>query len=295
MTEIKKLLISSIAMTLILLPICSTALLNPANAQTLCDNGTIIRSKIALPVILVHGYYEPSNVWSTWEQKLSQDGIPFCTITFHQSPPPRGDECGSAVDHANELAHIVQEVKAMTGQNQVNIVAHSKGGLDARVYLDQSRTHDVANLVMIGTPNAGSPLADLAVQNSLAYTGNPYWAYFEKFWNTQCNPALSDLQTDQDDDNAAQNTNTNYYTIAGYWNPIQPCSGDYMNFNYYADSLGWYILGQANDGIVPISSVESQPYFHNLSEKYRHPSDCHQDLLGNSTYTQAESILLGKQ
>ena len=40
------------------------------------------------------------------------------------------------------------------------MVGHSKGGLDARVYLANSGTHDVANLIMIGTPNGGNPLAN---------------------------------------------------------------------------------------------------------------------------------------
>ena len=37
-----------------------------------------------------------------------------------------------------------------TGQNQVNIVGFSKGGLDARVYLANDLANDnVANLIMI--------------------------------------------------------------------------------------------------------------------------------------------------
>lgn len=50
----------------------------------------------------------------------------------------------------------------MTGQDQVNIVGHSKGGLDARLDLTNNFSSNVvANLIMIGTPNAGDPLADL--------------------------------------------------------------------------------------------------------------------------------------
>jgi hypothetical protein len=56
-------------------------------------------------------------VWSTWEELLARDNIPFCTRTFLHSTTPNGDECGSAVDHANKLAQIVQ-VKSMIGQDQ---------------------------------------------------------------------------------------------------------------------------------------------------------------------------------
>ena len=47
------------------------------------------------------------------------------------------DQCGSSSDHANQLGSIVAQVMNKTGKNQVNIVAHSKGGLDARVYLEK--------------------------------------------------------------------------------------------------------------------------------------------------------------
>jgi hypothetical protein len=48
-----------------------------------------------------YGYNEPSNVWETL---LRHDGIPFCTVSFNQSD----DECGTAVDHANEPNQIIQ-------------------------------------------------------------------------------------------------------------------------------------------------------------------------------------------
>ncbi len=72
------------------------------------------------------------------------------------------DPCGSAKDHAKELGDIVAQ-----GQKQVNIVGYSKGGLDARVYLAENSgrgTHDVANFVMIGTPNASSPVLMIHVR-----------------------------------------------------------------------------------------------------------------------------------
>lgn len=84
-----------------------------------------------LPVILIHGYNENSTIWSEWETLLRNAGIPFFAVTFHQSD----DECGSASNHSKELAQILKDVERNTGHNQVNIVGHSKGGLDARVYL----------------------------------------------------------------------------------------------------------------------------------------------------------------
>ena len=120
---------------LLTISIGASFLINPANGQTSCDNGTVVRSNEAIPVILVHGYNEGSWVWSAWERMLQRDHIQFCTVSFHQS----NDECGLAIDHGIELGQIVQQVRSLTGQNQVNIVGHSKGGLDARVYLDQSR------------------------------------------------------------------------------------------------------------------------------------------------------------
>ena len=285
----------------------SSANFKVTHAQTTplsCYNGVVMPTSPAthVPVILIHGYYEGSEVWSKWIPLLRNDHIPFCTVTFFQSSDP----CGKAIDHANELSQIVQKVKDLTGAKQLNIVGHSKGGLDARVYLAQSGTHDVANLVMIGTPNAGSPLADSAVKSlrmlETLYSGNPYWKPFADYW--ACKPALLDLKTNAPDTNAQQNNNTRYHTIAGYWTPllVPTCTDANTGWPWPAQAvafLGWETLlniyGSASDGIVPIWSVESKPYFDNLSRLHNHPTDCHQDLLGHDEYEQAAPILLGRQ
>jgi pimeloyl-ACP methyl ester carboxylesterase len=263
--------ISAITIMALLLTISIGALFlsNPANGQTSCDNGTIIRSNEALSVILVHGYNEGSWVWSAWERLLQRDHISFCTVSFHQSD----DECGLAIDHTRELSQIVQEVRSLTGQNQVNIVGHSKGGLDARVYLDQSRTHNVANLIMIGTPNRGDPLANEAASVP---------PFFD-FTNFFCRPAVYDLKIGADDTNAHDNPNTNYYTIYGDWNPSLTCPLLGFEDDGYRELNN---LGAGhNDGIVPVSSALG--HFTNLG----HTNHCHTGLLTNQEYNIAKTVL----
>jgi pimeloyl-ACP methyl ester carboxylesterase len=225
--------------------IMNGVLFSPANAQT--ENCYNLESRIALPVLLIHGWNEGSGGdfpihFDEWEQELNQDRIPYCIISFEQS----SDACGSAVDHANELAQIIQNIKSATEQNQVNIVGFSKGGLDARVYLANNPTHnDVANLIMIGTPNAGSQLA----------TGT-----------NECSPGILDLRPGSTATMAGENSNTEYYTIAG----------------------ACFLIG---DGLVSTASVDSQPYFESLGTS----NACHADLLGAYEYELAYDVLIGQR
>lgn len=240
-----------------------------------CYNGVIVPSlpHSPIPIILIHGYFEDYTVWSQWEALL-KDNFPYCTVSFNVD-----DECGAATDHAKELSKIVQKVKNITHQKQVNIVGHSKGGLDARVYLAQSHTVDVANLIMIGTPNGGSPLADLTVNSNLL---NP-WLYFTPFF---CTPALYDLETDARDTKVRENPHTDYFTIYGDWNPSLPCG--YRG----SEAFGYSVLSNfghvPNDGIVPKWSVEELNNFTNLGST----SHCHTDLLNSQEYKLSKSVLM---
>ena len=211
-----------------------------------------------LPVLLIHGYMADASVWNKWVDLLKKDGISAYPITFKQSD----DKCGSAAEHAKELSKIIGQIKDGTGQNKVNIVGHSKGGLDARVYL-ANNTKDVANLVMIGTPNAGSPLAESCEVGT---------------------PAVYDLRPGAAATEVNMNPNTKYYTIAGDWNPQ---SENYQLF-FSFEQVGFSSLPIPNDGMVSVSSVESQDYFINLG----HSTNCHSNLLSDYEYELAKDLLL---
>ena len=225
---------------------------------------TAVNSTTKLPVLLIHGYMEDASVWNKWIDLLKKDGIcAVYPITFEQSD----DTCGSAADHAKELSNIIGQIKKETGQNKVNIIGHSKGGLDARVYL-ANNTQDVANLIMIGTPNSCSPLAESSDMSA---------------------PAVYDLRPGSAATKVKMNLNTKYYTIAGDWSPE---SGNcQLTLAIPVEQSGFSNLPKPNDGIVPLSSVESQDYFINLG----HSKSCHSNLMSEYEYGLAKDVILGKK
>jgi pimeloyl-ACP methyl ester carboxylesterase len=209
------------------------------------------QSEKPLPVLLIHGYVEDAAIWKKWEDLLKKDGIQFFTVTFKDSD----DKCGSAKQHAIELEKMVQDIKEQTGAQKINIVGHSKGGLDARVFLDITDTMDVANLIMIGTPNAGSPAAET---------------------NDACAPAIFDLRPGANATKAVMNPNTKYYTITGDWLPAVQ---------------GNPAIPGHDDGLVPVESVETEGYFQSLGRT----EHGHAELLQEQEYNMAKDVLLGKR
>lgn len=66
-------------------------------------------------------------------------------------------------DHLRAVLDAVVEQNALGDAERIDVVAHSMGGLIARLVLDESVYRDrVANLVTLGTPHDGSHLARLA-------------------------------------------------------------------------------------------------------------------------------------
>jgi triacylglycerol lipase len=260
-----KQLMTMVTVSMISVIMGSGSFLSIVNGQVQTTNSASIKKP--LPVLLIHGYASDSSVWSKWEDMLEKDGVTFYPITFYKSD----DKCGSAAEHAKELNLQVQQILGnMTASSpkQVNIVGHSKGGLDARVFLANSTysaNKSVANLIMIGSPNAGSPIA----QSS-----------------NICEPAVEDLKPGAADTKVGMNPNTKYYTIAGDWNPSL-----LLNCPQLLGGIGYAQLPKPNDGLVPLSSVESQGYFHSLG----HTSNCHSNLLSDKEYQLAKPVLVEKQ
>lgn len=241
--------ISVVYNTSFIVAVRSTILETPAIASAASSPNTITitTNSTHLPVLLVHGWNEDASIWGKWEELLKKDGISFYPITFQKSD----DKCGAALGHATELGEQIQTIKKQTGSDRVNIVGHSKGGIDARVYLANG-TKDVSNLVMLGTPNAGSPLADSA---------------------NICMPATLDIRTGANATKAQMNPNVKYYTIAGDW---------------LHDFGGSPLIPGPDDGLVAVSSVESEKYFQSLG---RTPHS-HAELLGEQEYNITRNVLV---
>ena len=213
-----------------------------------------------LPVLLIHGYKSGPEVWNQWVPELLEDGFKAKAVRF-----PINDPCGSSESHAQQLERIVQDFKTETGKDKINIVAHSKGGLDARVYLANNPSNDdVSKLIMIGTPNQGSPAATATVDYAfIALLYNPLlYPYLIAFY---CFPALNDLVEGSVASEAEINENTDYYTIAGNWIPEHYFTYFDLSSDSNCPQLDWLplerwigdyvIAGEDDDGIVPLSSA----------------------------------------
>jgi hypothetical protein len=229
-----------------------------------------------LPVLLTHGYDSTAAVWKEWDVYLNFSQIPHQAVTFKEN-----DECGSAKDHAIELKGKVDEFMKEMHTDKINIVAHSKGGLDTRIYLSNNITNDaVANFIMIGTPNKGSPVED-------------------KFYPfDECRPAASDLLTTskiaQSVESEKHNIHTSYYTISGIWehdyipnssidrNCLEP-DFKWLTAQYVGKDL---IIG-SSDGLVPSWSSEIKSEYKPLGKT----KNCHTKLLNYESFKLAEPIL----
>lgn len=91
------------------------------------------------------------------ELKLESQG--YDTSIFTTPNYGLGDIHGNA----ERLDTFVDDVLARTGATKVDLVAHSQGGLISRDYIETlGGDAHVDNLIMMGTPNNGTVLANLA-------------------------------------------------------------------------------------------------------------------------------------
>ncbi len=109
------------------------------------------------PLLLVHGVFFRDtayfNYWGRIPAELEKNGA---TIYYgnHAS-------ASSVADSAAELAARIRQIVEDTGCGKVNIIAHSKGGLDCRYALAHLGIAPlVASLTTVNTPHRGCPFAD---------------------------------------------------------------------------------------------------------------------------------------
>ncbi len=119
-----------------------------------------------LPIVLAHGFMgSSSNIWSFHgvAAALRADGhrVHEAEVPPFAPPEVRADELARHVDAALAEAGDPDDVDA---PKQVNIIAHSMGGLDTRILAARPGYEDkIASILTVSTPHGGSLVADVAL------------------------------------------------------------------------------------------------------------------------------------
>lgn len=126
------------------------------------------------PVLLVHGFGfrdgKRINYWGRIPNALRELG---CRVFYGNQ-----DSCASIEDNARFLKERVEQVLTETGAEKVNIIAHSKGGLEARYMISRLSSADkVASLTTIATPHRGSVTIEKVPKFVLKFLG-----FFMNIW-----------------------------------------------------------------------------------------------------------------
>ncbi len=139
------------------------------------------------PVVLVHGFNTDWNV--TWSNYLGADGyLAASGFGLHGYAVGDGQSPGvmntgkmtaplvrtnSIAQNAAIMGEYIRNVQQVTGAEQVDVVAHSMGGMITRYYLDRvMQTRNIAQLIILGTPMAGSSCAVLPASLGLLLPGS---------------------------------------------------------------------------------------------------------------------------
>ena len=131
------------------------------------------------PVILVHGLWSNAAAWSMWQNILTTSHSYDWKAFAVGEKPEKGimntggsflstDPTNSIFENSQQVGKYIRYAQEDRNAWHVDVVAHSMGGLITRHYIHQFMPPNspdgrpqIAHLVMLGTPNMGSPCADV--------------------------------------------------------------------------------------------------------------------------------------
>lgn len=131
------------------------------------------------PLVLVHGLWSNWQAWETWQNILTTShsydwkAFPVGEKPEHGKMNTGGaflstDKTNSIGENSWELEKYIEYAQKDRNAWHVDLVAHSMGGLISRYYISQVMKNNsedgrprVSHLIMLGTPNLGSPCADV--------------------------------------------------------------------------------------------------------------------------------------
>ncbi|OEH91417.1 hypothetical protein BFG57_05700 [Bacillus solimangrovi] len=201
------------------------------------------------PIVFVQGLHGQAQDW--FEETVYYGDNDMYQIAydngyrtaFVQLEDATGGDAADMWKNGEMLASMLEEINQHFNES-VNIVAHSKGGIDTQsALIHYDAWQYVNNIVTLSSPHHGTPLADAA---------NSWWANWIAELIGYGDEGSLVLQTGEMEnfrnitDNHENATKNKYFTLAGTdWGP----------FGSALYSGGLYIW-EDNDGLVPVTSTK---------------------------------------
>ncbi len=124
------------------------------------DAGTPLKGP-PYPIVLAHGFFGFDRFagarFLTYFYEVKEDLEAHGELLVFT---PTVDPFNDSTTRSARLLEQLEAIRAQTGSAKVNLVAHSQGGLDARIIAHQ-RPDLVASVFTVSTPHRGTPVSDL--------------------------------------------------------------------------------------------------------------------------------------
>ena len=208
------------------------------------------------PIVLVHGLAMKDTFFMKSFGRIDR----ILRIQGYTVYTSKIDAVGSVAGNAAQLKNEIEAILRDTGAEKVNLIAHSKGGLDAKWMIEHLGMADrVASLTTLCTPHQGSPVASFVLKfPKFAVKYAAFWVntFFRVFGDKQPD-SYTACQELQRSEHLAQDT----ASVPGVF--CQSFSSTFRPGEKNADFVTaipllisrWMEKGRASDGMVPRDSA----------------------------------------
>lgn len=206
------------------------------------------------PIILVHGViikdFKFFRAFGRIEKVLTSSGFKVYTAPI--------DGVGTSETNAYQLKEYINQILKKENVDKVNLIAHSKGGLDSKYFIENLNNDDVvASLTTLCTPFKGSPIASIILKLPSWMTKVIAWCVdlIYKIFGDQ-NPnslqVCSDLKLVDDLNNECLKISKDVF-VQSYSTIMERSKDDFVMGIPLAFSR--YFYKNKTDGLVPLEST----------------------------------------
>lgn len=213
--------------------------------------------KTRYPILMVHGIF-----FRDWQYLNYWGRIPVSLIRNGAQIYYGNQQSASSIERsAGELRDRILEVIRETGAEKVNIIAHSKGGLDSRYAISHlGMDKYVASLTTINTPHEGCDMVDFLLQKFpqpvVDFITNKYNRIFTKLGDDQPDfiSGVKDLSAEKAKEFNEKTPDSPHVRYSSYMSVMSSWRSAGLPLN-----IGYLLINKlngANDGLVYAESAK---------------------------------------